>query len=99
MVYSTTMVKLGMLDPIAGSQRGVSPCSHDKMLEVEVRIAAALEILNTHRMQTSCEVPGGGKPPYNPIKWKNLPIRNPNINRSNTKLVLVVAKIQQKPKI
>jgi hypothetical protein len=27
-----------------------------------VRIAAALEILNTHRMQTSCEVPGGGKP-------------------------------------
>lgn len=62
MVYSTTMVKLGMLDPIAGSQRGVSPCSQDKMLEVEVRIAAALEILNTHRMQTSCEVPGGGKP-------------------------------------
>ena len=30
-----------------------------QLLEVEVSIAATLEILDTDRMQTSCEVPGG----------------------------------------
>lgn len=73
MVYST-MVKLGVLDPVAGSQSlGCHRLSHDKMLEVEVRIAAALEILNTERMQTSCEVPGGGKPPRKSYQMEKSP--------------------------
>ena len=47
-----------MVDPIVLPSK-----SSNKMLEVEVGIAPALEILNADRMQTSCEVPRGLKAP------------------------------------